>query len=243
MTDVRFESERVGSAMVVRFSHLPTRNALDRLTRERLVERLTEWDADVAITTVILTGADPAFTSGVDAKQLLADDYVPLPVNPADTLRAMTTPTIAAVNGACVSGGLEIALGCSFILASDHATFADTHARVGLVPGWGLSAELPRAVGVARARQLTFTAEPIDATTALAWGLANEVIAHDRLMPRALALATAISRVDQGALSESARLYREGQAASLRAARQAEAAAHGDWRVDRPASRAGFLTR
>lgn len=243
MDDVRVETERIHTSVIVRFAHAQTRNALDRSTRAHLIDLLAELDADASVHTVIITGTDPAFTSGVDAKQLLTADYTPLPRNPAEALRAMDTPTIAAVNGACVSGGLEIALACSFIISSEHARFADTHARLGIIPGWGLSAELPTAVGVARARQMTLTGESIDARTALQWGLVNEVVPHGALMTRSLALATAVSGVDSRARSESMRLYRSGRDSALNAARAAEAVSNAGWRVDREAASESFSAR
>lgn len=237
---VRLETDRLAGGVVVRFAHPPTRNALDRGTRADLVGRLDEWDADPDVRVIVVTGLDPAFTSGVDARQLLSADYEPLSRNPADALRAMQTPTIAAVNGACVSGGLEIALGCSFIIASERARFADTHARLGLVPGWGLSAALPAAVGVARARQLTLTGEAIDAPTALAWGLINEVVPHAGLMRRCAELAAAVAGADPEVLAAGLRLYRQEQEAALADARRRERDLLQRWHVDREAAGGRF---
>nr|WP_274636948.1 enoyl-CoA hydratase-related protein [Microbacterium bovistercoris] len=243
MTDTRrLAVERDGATVIARFSHAPTRNSLDRDTRAGLMDLLEEWDADPEIRVVLLTGVDPAFTSGVDATQLLSEDYEPLPRNPADVIRAMDTPTIAAVNGACVSGGLEIALACSFVIASQRARFADTHAKLGLLPGWGLSAELPARIGPARARQLTLTAAFIDAATALRWGLVNEVVPHDGLADRAQSLAEAIAALDEGVVRASVRLYRQGQDAALGPARLAEQAAGETWSVDRAQARQRLQT-
>ena len=165
-SEVGLMLDRCDDALVVTF-HAPTaRNALTRATRVALVDELSRADADPAVRVVVVTGTDPAFTSGVDAKELLGDpEYVAPPIDPATALRRMATPTIAAVNGACVSGGLEIALACSFIIASDRAVFSDTHAKIGISPGWGLTADLPAVVGIARARQLSLTGALIDAET------------------------------------------------------------------------------
>jgi enoyl-CoA hydratase len=245
MTDhIRFRVRVVGGVMVLTFDHPPTRNALDRVTRGRLVEALREADAAPDVRAIVLTGTDPAFSSGVDAKQLLGDpDYTRLPVDPAAALRALATPTIAAVNGSCVSGGLEIVLACSMVIASTEARFADTHAKLGLTPGWGLSTELPAAVGVWRARQLTLTAQPIDARTAYEWGLVNEVVDHGSLQRRALDLAGAIAQLDATSIGNAVRLYADGQQASLGAARAVERAALDGWAVDRSSARAAFDQR
>ncbi|MDR7112252.1 enoyl-CoA hydratase [Microbacterium trichothecenolyticum] len=241
---IRFRHSVAGGVMVLTFDHPPTRNALDRVTRARLVEVLQEVDAAPDVRVIVLTGTDPAFTSGVDAKQLLGEpDYEPLPLDPATALRALATPTIAAVNGSCVSGGLEIALACSMVIASAEARFADTHAKLGLTPGWGLSAELPAAVGVWRARQLTLTGQPIDARTAYEWGLVNEVVDHGLLQRRALDLAGAIAELDPAGIGNAVRLYADGQQASWGAARAVERVALSAWTVDRSSARAAFDQR
>ncbi|MCR2815365.1 enoyl-CoA hydratase-related protein [Microbacterium sp. zg.Y843] len=106
---------------------------------------------------------------------------------------------------------MEIALACGFIVASDRAAFADTHAVLGLTPGWGLSAELLAVVGVARARQMTLTGASVDARTALSWGLVNEVVRHLRLMDRVLGLAAAIAAAPAASVANALGLYRAGQ--------------------------------
>ncbi|WP_235490289.1 enoyl-CoA hydratase-related protein, partial [Frankia sp. AvcI1] len=148
------------------------------------------------------------------------------------TLRAMTKPVVAAVNGTCVTGGLEVLLSCSFAVASERARFADTHARVGLVPGWGLSALLPRAVGTRWARRLTATGEQIDAATALRIGLVTEVVAHKAVVTRAVELAAATARTSRRALAAAWELYAEGEGRSLADALAREAGTARHWRVD-----------
>ena len=101
----------------------------------------------------------------------------------------MRRPIIGAVNGAAVTGGLELALGCDFLIASERARFADTHARVGVMPGGGLTVRLPRLIGIDRARRMSFTGDYIDAATALLWGLVVEVVPHEALLPRAREIA------------------------------------------------------
>src|SRR5215470_4452958 len=108
-----------------------------------------------------------------------------------------TKPLIGAVNGVAVTGGLEVALNCDFLVASDRARFADTHARVGVMPGWGLTVLLPQRIGVARAREMSLTGNYVDATTALQWGLVNHVVPHDQLLPFARGLGADIVSNDQ----------------------------------------------
>ena len=107
----------------------------------------------------------------------------------------MATPVIGAINGATFTGGLELALGCDFLIASERAVFADTHARVGILPGGGLTARLPPLVGSGMARRMSMTGEVIDADRALRIGLVTEVVAHDRLLDRAVELAAMVAEV------------------------------------------------
>src|SRR5215213_10302109 len=167
-----------------------TRNALSIAMRRGIIRAVRAADADPGTRVVVLTGADPAFSGGVDLTESLGGGGAPpsgARTDPAAVVRVSRTPVIAAVNGVCYTGALELALSCSFLIASERATFADTHASVGLLPGWGQSALLPRAVGVRFARQLMLTGEPVDARTALRTGLVNEVVPHERLLPRARA--------------------------------------------------------
>lgn len=240
---IRFHNETEDGVLTLTFDHPETRNALDRDTRERFVDDLREADESPDIRVIVITGTDPAFTSGVDAKQLLDPDYTPLRVDPATALRALSTPTVAAVNGSCVSGGLEIALACSLIIASTNARFADTHAKLGLSPGWGLSVELPSAIGIRRARQLTLTAQPIDAQRAYEWGLVNEVVPHGELHDRVRAIAAAVSVIDARSATNAVRLYRDGHESVWGASRDIERDALATWTVDRAAARTAFAQR
>ena len=235
MNDVKSEYavlERRGSTLLVTLERPEARNAMNKATREQLVRVLADADADDDVRAVVLTGRDPAFSGGVDLKEALSEKhYAPPKNNPAQALRAMTTPVIAAVNGACVSGALEVALACSFILASDRAKFADTHARIGLLPSWGLSAALPQAVGVRRARQMTLTGDFVSPDTALAWGMVNEVVAHDALLARALEVAAVMADVPQHAARAALSLYSRGEGAPLATGLGLEAEAHALWTV------------
>ena len=143
---------------------------------------------------IVVTGADPAFCAGLDLRNLGTDRLIDLPPFVA-AVAVSAVPTIAAVNGAAVTGGFEIALSCDFIVASERARFADTHMRVGVYPGPVL-VELPRRVGMAKAREMSMTGNFVDAETALRIGLANHVVAHDQLLPFTLELAAAIAEQD-----------------------------------------------
>lgn len=202
---------RDGVAVVT--MHRPeARNALNAELRRELRRVIATLDADPDVRVLVLTGADPAFCAGLDLKELgtsglAADpDATPLPFG------GLQTPLIGAVNGAAVTGGFELALGCDLLIASDRARFADTHARVGVMPGWGLTVLLPQAIGIRRARQMSFTGNYVDAPTALAWGLVNEVVPHDRLLDRVRELAADMASVPPTHLAAIKGAYRAASA-------------------------------
>src|ERR1700694_1005646 len=140
---------------------------------------------------IVITGADPAFCAGLDLRSLGVDSLGDLPPFNA-TVAGSAVPVIAAVNGPAVTGGFELALAADFIVASDRASFADTHLRVGVYPGPVLI-DLPRRVGMAWAREMSLTGNFVDAATALRIGIANHVLPHEELMPYTLRLADAIA--------------------------------------------------
>lgn len=213
------------------------RNALSRAMQVELCRLLAEADQDGSVRAVILTGADPAFCAGNDFTDTaqFADRYGKrFWHHPARALRAMGKPVICAVNGACVGGGLEVALSASFVVASDRATFADTHARLDVVPTWGLTALLPQAVGIRRARELSLTGRSVPAPEAERIGLVNHVVPHKRLLPFANQLAGRIPRTT--AVRDVLRLYDRQPDARAAAASEWEQAVA----LERPFDAAGF---
>ncbi len=216
------------------------RNALTAAMREDLRGLFADADADDSVGVVILTGVDPAFSAGVDLKELRArpanpDPDAPRPpvTDPAAVIRDSTTPVIAAVNGVCVTGALEIALSCHIILASERATFADTHAKVGLVPAWGMSALLPEAVGRRKALELSVTGAFVDATEALRIGLVNHVVPHDELLSAARVTAGAIRAADPVSVRTLLELSRRGAGLPRDEALRLERDTMEAWRADR----------
>lgn len=219
-----------------------TRNALTVDMRRGLIALIRAADADPQTRVVLLTGTDPAFSSGVDLTESLAGKRGAR-TDPAAVFRAARTPVVAVVNGACYTGALELALSCAFIVASDRARFADTHAAVGLIAGWGMSALLPRAVGTRLARQMMVTGEPIDAARALAAGLVTEVVPHDRLAERAERIAAAIAAADPNAVEVTLDLLHRGDGTPLAHALALEEEAKLRWRTDPAEVRTRFTAR
>ena len=170
-------------------------NALSRELRADFVEVFEECSRDDGIRVVILTGAGRAFCAGFDLKELSSGDLDASQQADNTIARAMERfhgPIIGAINGHAVTGGFEMALACDVLLASEHARFADTHARVGILPGWGLSQKLPRLIGLSRAKEISFTGTPLRAQQAYEWGLVNHVVPAEELLPRAVEMAQAM---------------------------------------------------
>lgn len=178
-------------------------NALSRELRDQLCAACIDVAADSNIHALVVTGAgERAFTAGLDLKELgetglgPANDRDPA-TNPVFALSNMPIPVIAAINGVAITGGFELALACDIRIASTNARFADTHARVGITPGWGLSQKLSRFIGLSRACELSFTGQFLDAATARDWGLVNHVYAPAELLPAAHALAQDMATIDR----------------------------------------------
>ena len=206
------------------------KNALTAAMRTRLCELVDEADADAAIRVVIVTAVDPVFSAGVDFKEVAAGTAEGPSRNPGQALRAMTTPVLCAVNGACVTGALEIALSCTFVVASDRARFADTHARLDVVAAWGLTALLHRVVGVRKAAEMSITGNFVDAEEALRLGMVNHVVPHEELLPFTRAIALDIAPT--GAVAEVLDLYRRGDGLPVADALALEAEHTAGRRVD-----------
>lgn len=222
-----------------------SRNALSAELRRRFFRALADAEADDAVDVVIVTGADPVFCAGLDLKEL--GDTTELPdISPK--WPAMTKPVIGAINGAAVTGGLELALYCDVLIASEQAAFADTHARVGLLPTWGLSVRLPQKVGVGMARRMSLTGDYLSATDALRAGLVTEVVAHDDLLPAARRVATSIVGNNQKAVRALLESYHRIDGAQTDGALWIEAESARQWMRsttgdDIAASRAGVIER
>ena len=222
-----------------------SRNALSSALRTRFFAALAEADADAEVDVVIVTGADPVFCAGLDLKEL--GDSTDLPdISPK--WPPMSTPVIGAINGAAVTGGLELALYCDILIASERARFADTHARVGLLPTWGLSVRLPQKVGIGMARRMSLTGDYLSAEDALRAGLVTQVVAHDDLMPTARAVAASIVGNNRKAVRALLESYHRIDGAGTSAGLWMEAEAAKAWMrsasgEDIAASRASVIQR
>ena len=193
-------------------------NALSRALRSRLFHVMKQVDADDSVRVVILTGAgERAFTAGLDLKELGSEagalgaaNAEGADENPVKAIELCRKPVIGAINGVAITGGFEVAIACDVLIGSTNARFADTHARVGIVPGWGLSQKLSRMIGISRAKELSFTGNFLDAQTAKEWGLLNHVVAPDDLLPLAKKLAADMASIDPEFLARYKKLIDDG---------------------------------
>ena len=198
-------------------------NALNYALRRRLSDALDAIAADAEIGAVVLTGAGRAFCAGLDLTEMANPDSGGPLLDPPAQMRALPQPVIGAVNGVAVTGGFELATSCDVLIGSDRARFADTHARLGLIAGWGLSQRLPRMIGINRAKELAFTGNYLSAEQAYEWGLLNRVVPADDLLPTAHALARDMVSCDQDTVRTCKRLIEDGFALPLGEAMALEA--------------------
>ena len=179
------------------------RNAMNQELLSHLHRSVDEVAGNEAIRVAILTGNGKSFCSGIDLECILTENLSDPLGDGRDlpqVLRGCSKPIIGAINGHAITGGLEMALLCDFLIASERATFCDTHARVGILPGWGMTQLLQQAVGQRLAKQMSLGCQPITADKALQFGLVNEVVAHDELLPRAMQVARDIFMANQEAM-------------------------------------------
>jgi len=202
------------------------RNALSAELRTALRDAFHSLPEDDEVGVVILTGAAPAFCAGLDLAELSSTGMrgagVAAGQSVVDAMEACDRPIIGAINGAAITGGFEVALACDVLIGSTQARFADTHARVGILPGWGLSQKLPRLIGPLRAKWASLTGNFIDATLAERWGLLAQVVAQDALLPTCRQLAQDMLSCVPEALRAYKRLIDAGYAIPYGEGRQLE---------------------
>lgn len=224
--------EKSGGIAWITFNRPEKMNALnpDMLIEWRDAMLEAEKDRDVGV--VVVTGAGRAYCSGLDLKALGADDLKDGAVGPLyddpgraviETMVNLSKVVIAMVNGVCVTGGLETLLGFDLAVASENASFCDSHARWGIRPSWGMSQRLPRTVGLMRARELSFTARFFTAREALGMGLVNRVVPAEKLKEETIALAKDIMGNSLESVAAIKHLYNRGIMTTLQEGLRIEA--------------------
>jgi 2-(1,2-epoxy-1,2-dihydrophenyl)acetyl-CoA isomerase len=232
---VRYEaSDRVATITLDRPDVL---NAFDRALKDELLAALRKTAKDDEVRVVIVTGAGRAFSAGQDLRERAASSgAAPTPLdqelraryNPiVEAIHAMPKPVIAAVNGVAAGAGMSLALACDLRIASDQASFIEVFGRVGLVPDTGSTWFLPRLVGTAKALELMWTTDAVDAATALTLGLVNRVVPADGLMKEAHDLALRLASAAPLALALTKRAVQHALESGLTESLDYEASLQG----------------
>ena len=177
-----------------------SRNAMNLAFMEEFRVLMEQIATDPDINVLIMTGSGKAFCAGLDLKEMVeSGPFISDGKNKTSVpafirmLREYEQPIIGAINGPAITGGFELALTCDILIASEEASFADTHCRVGILPGWGLSQKLPRIIGAGRAKELSLSCSFLSARQAESWGLVNKVTPSHELLPEAMRLARDIA--------------------------------------------------
>lgn len=209
--------EKRDAVAVITLNRPQAMNAISLELRTAIATTFRELQQDDSIAAAIITGNGRAFCAGLDLKELSAGGSIESIEN-EDTVPAILAfdrPIIGAINGVAATGGFELALMCDVLIASTAARFSDTHARLGIVPGWGLSQRLARIIGPNRARELHFTGNYLSAEKAEAWGLVSRLVEPDELLPTALALANDMAGCNREALKAMKQVVNEGLSMTL----------------------------
>jgi len=222
--------QRDGAILTLTMSQPETRNALTGNTAvQEFVDACEQIRRDASVKVVILTADGPIFSSGGNVKDMrryfdesltpdaIREEYRQGIQRIPRALHQLDVPVICAVNGPAIGAGLDLTCMCDIRIASEQATFAESFVRVGIVPGDGGAWLLPRAVGRAKAAEMAFTGEAIDAREALACGLVSRVVPAEQLLPEARQLAAKIAANPGVVMRMTKRLLREGEHSSLEA--------------------------
>lgn len=226
-------SERRGAIALLTLNRPEALNALDRATLEALRAAIAGVRADDTVRALVLTGEGRAFAAGADIAEMRglspagAEAFSRLGHAAFADLEDLPIPTIAAVNGFALGGGCELALACDWIYASDKARFGQPEVALGLIPGFGGTSRLVRRVGVAWAKELILTGDPLRADEALRIGLANRVCPADELLAAAIASAESAARKGPLAVTLAKQVIQQGQDADVRTAHALEQNAFG----------------
>jgi enoyl-CoA hydratase len=210
--------EKRNEIAIVTLNRPEAMNALSNELREAVFNVFAGLKNDPEIGVAILTGAGRAFCAGLDLKELssgggLIEEILQgryEKVNITRPLKEFGRPIIGAINGVAITGGFELALGCDILIASSNACFADTHARVGILPGAELSQKLSRLIGIYRAKEVSLTGNFISAQQAEHWGIVNRVVKPEELLPTCIDLAKDILSCPRDVIVSYKRLIDDG---------------------------------
>lgn len=208
--------EQIDKVALITLNRPDRLNAISEGLTIALIHAIKTAEAAKDVNVIVLTGAGRAFCAGVDLKDIAGNDSNIIESREmTQTFEQCTKPIIGAINGAAITGGLELALCCDFIYAADSAIFGDTHAQVGLMPTWGMSQKLPRIIGINRAREMSLSGDIIDASIAMQWGLVNKLCSKETLLDETLTKAHSIAEHIQANTQNLKKLINDGWQSTL----------------------------
>jgi len=217
--------DRIG---IITFNRPEVLNALNTTTVAETLDAVRDMQSNSAVRTVVFTGEGRSFVAGADIQEMFgktpdtARIYSELGHGLFTTIQDMDKPSIAAINGFALGGGMEVALSCDIRIASDKATFGLPETILGIIPGWGATQRTSRLVGPAVTKELIFTGDHINAERALAIGLVNRVVPHETLMTVTMDMAKKISHQGRLAIIQAKRVISRGYEMPLREALKLE---------------------
>lgn len=217
--------DRIG---LITFCRPDVLNALNTATVEETLDAVRTMQSNTSVRVLVFTGEGRSFVAGADIQEMLGKTpdtarlYSELGHRLFTAIQDMDKPSIAAINGYALGGGLEVALSCDIRIASDNATFGLPETILGIIPGWGATQRTSRLVGPAVTKELIFTGDHINAERALAIGLVNRVVPHETLMTETMGLAVKISRQGRLAIIQAKRVISRGCEMPLREALKLE---------------------
>jgi len=207
----------------------PPFNPLNSQVFSDLEKAIGEIESDSSVKAVIITGSgEKAFAAGADVKEIASNspleqhEFLKLILSVLNKLESLDKPTIAAVNGLALGGGCELALACDFRVAAENAKFGLPELNIGVIPGGGGTQRLPRLIGVARAKEMLFLGEAIDAVAAEKYGLVNKVVPKEQLLDSAIELANKLTSKPTVAMKVLKRVVNMGQNVDLASALELE---------------------
>lgn len=204
-------TEIIGGVALITLNRPNRLNAISEGLSKELINAINAANAAQGVNAIVLTGSGRAFCAGVDLKDVAGNESNI--IESKDMMNAFDQcqkPIIGAINGAAMTGGLELALSCDFLYASEKAIFGDTHAKVGLMPTWGMSQKLSRIIGINRAREMSLAGNTIDSLTAMQWGLVNKIFSSETLLDETLMRAQSIAELNKTNTQNLKKLINDG---------------------------------
>lgn len=220
--------ERADGVLLIRLNRPDRMNALNATLIRELASVLAEAERDDAVRALVLTGNERAFSAGADLKETAPPHWEDEINAVFNTLENLSKPTIAAIRGWCIAGGLELAMACDLRVAATDTKIGDWHVKIDSIGGAGATVRLPRLVGLARAKELVYTGAAVDGEEAYRIGLANRVCRADDVVETALALAHEIIEQNPVTLAHAKRALQLGADLDLHHALQASLRVQGE---------------